>query len=245
MLVKYKYQTHSKFPRCGHDNEHTNHVLQCRESGADLIWKNEMTKLQTWLETHDLHPELVQVIITGLNTWRTGSPNPYIPTTNSIRQAQIKQNRIGWFQFIEGFWTKDFLNVQQNLFTIENITKSSTLLLSKAQRRIWMVAWAMWEQRNLFLHDTNQSFHPQELKAIDTEIQYELGKGLANLAPTYSPLFSINLPSFLETSHVNKLNWITTIWTVRELNNPAYFLDNDTDMDPLTRYRYLRWKQQL
>ena len=103
----------------------------------------------------------------------------------------------------------------------------------------------MWEQRNLFLHETNHSFHPQEIKAIDTEIEFEMEKGLDNLDPTYSPLFSYTLPTLLEKLHVNKLNWVTTVWTVRELNNPAYFLDNDTVMDPLTRYRYLRWKQQL
>ena len=108
-----------------------------------------------------------------------------------------------------------------------------------------MVTWAMWEQRNSFLQNKNHTFHPQEIKAIGTEIESEMNKGLDNLATSYSPLFSTPLPTLLEKSHVNKLNWITTVWTIRELDDPAYFSTIDTDMDPLTRYRYLKWKQQL
>ena len=98
---------------------------------------------------------------------------------------------------------------------------------------------------NQYLHDTNNLFHPQEIQNINYEITYERNKGLDTLFPSYASILSEPLIALLAKTHIQKLNWLTTVWTVRELNNNAYFLETQTDFDPLTRYRYLRWKQSL
>ena len=87
---------------------------------------------------------------------------------------------------------------------------------------------SLWEQRNSFLHKTNHSFHPKERNDIILKIEYEKNKGLDNLDSTYSSLFSDSIETLLEKSHVDKLN------TIRELENPSYFLNNKTFLDPLT-----------
>ena len=86
---------------------------------------------------------------------------------------------------------------------------------------------------------------PKKIQNIDHEITYERNKGLDTLSTSYSTLFSEPLIVLLAKTHIQKLNWLTTVWTVRELNDNAYFLETQTSFDPLTRYRYLRWKQQL
>lgn len=245
MLLKYRYQTHTKCPRCGADNERTDHVLQCKGAETSTIWKDEIKKLQEWMISQDLYPELVTLIITELNNWRDNHTSTYTPTNQHLQQALTSQRRIGWFHFIEGFWANSFVLCQQAFFDANNSPKSSTLLLSKTQRRIWKVAWSLWSHRNQYLHDTNNSFHPQEIQNIDHEITYERNKGLDTLSTSYSTLFSEPLIVLLAKTHIQKLNWLTTVWTVRELNDNAYFLETQTSFDPLTRYRYLRWKQQL
>ena len=226
MLVRYKYQMNSKCSSCGKEKKHTDHAILCQEQGASLIWTNKMKKLEDWMTSQDFHPKIVQVIVTGLHSWRTNTPNTYLPLNIHLQQAQTHQAQIGWFRFIEGFWTKEFQQCQQTFLTNSNIDKSSTLLLSKAQRRIQMVAWSLWEQRNSLLHKTNDSFHPKEINEINLEIEYETNKGLDNLNFTFSSLFSDITHTLLEKTHINKLNWLTTIWTICKLDHPSYFLDN-------------------
>ena len=96
-----------------------------------------------------------------------------------------------------------------------------------------------------FFIDKNKSFHPQEQKAIDQDIVIEKNKGVDGISSLYTPLFAQSLQSLLEKPLFNKNNWLTTIWTVLELNNNAYFLDDEPNIDPLLCYRYLRWKQTL
>ena len=103
----------------------------------------------------------------------------------------------------------------------------------------------MWGHRNAFLHENNKSLHPHEITAIDKEIEYELSQGLALLPHSHTNLFSEALPVLLEKTLSNKLNWLTTVWTLRELHNSSYFMASNTIVDPLSRYRYLRWKHNL
>ena len=103
----------------------------------------------------------------------------------------------------------------------------------------------MWEHRNMFLHDTNSSLHPHEIITINKEIEYEHTQGLSLLPSSHTGLFSEGLLVLLGKTLPLKLNWLTTVWTLRELHNTSYFLDTNTIVDPLSRYRYLRWKQTL
>ena len=155
------------------------------------------------------------------------------------------QQHIGHLQFIEGFWSIKFNQCQKLHFKNINSTQSSQLLLSKVQRRIWKIAWALWEHRNNFLHDRNKSFHPQEIKDVVNEITFEKQKGLDTLSNKFHTLFSKSLQQLLDQLHINKLNWLVTVWTARELVNPAYLYENTSAVDPLTRHWYLKWKQSL
>ena len=105
MLVRYKYQMNSKCSSCGKEKKHTDHAILCQEQGASLIWTNKMKKLEDWMTSQDFHPKIVQVIVTGLHSWRTNTPNTYLPLNIHLQQAQTHQAQIGWFCFIEGFWT--------------------------------------------------------------------------------------------------------------------------------------------
>ena len=156
-----------------------------------------------------------------------------------------EQRHICHLQFIEGFWSTKFNQCQTHHLKNINTTQSSQLLLSKVQRRIWKVAWSLWAHRNNFLHDRNKSFHPQEIKDIVKEITFEKNKGLSTLSNKFDTLFSKSLQQILEQSHINKLHWLVTVWTARELVNPAYLYENTANADPLTRQRYFKWKESL
>jgi hypothetical protein len=49
MLKIYKYQSHSKCPRCLTDNETTTHVLCCQEPEAAALWNQSLLDLEQWM----------------------------------------------------------------------------------------------------------------------------------------------------------------------------------------------------
>ena len=89
------------------------------------------------------------------------------------------------------------------------------------------------------------SYHPQEIKDINKEITHEWVIGLGSLNNQHSSLFNGTLEDKLKSNHKTKLRWLTTVWTLRELQHPEYLSQAMEQSDPMTRYRYLRWKLHL
>ena len=118
----------------------------------------EIEKLRKWMSTQPLHPQLAKQIILYLNSWKCRVPKPRnLPVQFLLCKAILQQDRLGWKQFIEGFWSKHWNECQAEYFKAINRPNSSTLLLSKVQRRIWQIAWEMWFHRNQHLHSNSSS----------------------------------------------------------------------------------------
>ena len=113
------------------------------------------------------------------------------------------------------------------------------------QRRIWLIAWKLWEHRNKYLHETRKSIHPQDVRNIHQEIEYEYSKGLDTLPNMYQTLFQEPLSQLLERTPSQKLTWIYTIWSARETLNPAYFIEQlPASAQSAIRFKYVHWKAQ-
>jgi hypothetical protein len=194
MLRIYKHQRHAKCPRCLLDNEDTAHVLQCENPQAMALWTQSIDQLEQWMLSNAGHPELVELIVLGLTSWRNSSllPLEYDILEPTLIQAYRKQRRIGWRSFIEGYWAIDWRLCQAAHFNQINSQKSSILWISRVQRKIWHIAWKMWEQRNEFLHHNGETIHTYEMNALGEEIQKEWDEGLGQLPPTYNHLFNGN-----------------------------------------------------
>ncbi len=110
MLQIYKHQKHSKCPRCMMNDEDTAHVLRCQHADAITLWQQSVDKLEQWMINNQGHPEMIELIILGLNAWHSSNilPLKYDILEPSLSIAYRKQRRIGWRSFIEGFWTKEW-----------------------------------------------------------------------------------------------------------------------------------------
>ena len=245
MLKIYKWQTHTKCPRCLQDNETTEHVLRCQGEQTQEIWESELPVLELWMKKNNIHSELISITTHGIKAWLENDIIQITPSNRHLQRALCHQQQIGWFNFILGFWSKNFLQCQQEHLQQRNSEKSPYLLLASVQRKIWKIAWDIWEHRNKFLHETNHSYHPTEKRAIDKEIAHEWEKQLDGLPRQYLTLFHGTLQQKHAKSHTAKLKWLTTIWTLREMVNPNYFTQVHHDIDPMTRHRYLAWKDNL
>ena len=164
MLELYKYQTHSNCPRCNTNNENIAHVLQCPNKQACIEWDKNMEALKQWMLQNKMPPNLTHIIISNtilsntilsnINAWKYKAPhNQILPTSLILQKVILEQDWLGWKAFIEGFWTKKWNLAQKEYLYKINPPKSSELLLSKVQCRIWQIAWNMWSHRNNFWHD--------------------------------------------------------------------------------------------
>ena len=243
-LEQYAYQTHSKCPRCGANGETPSHVIKCKEETACQLWDKEMISLSAWMKKEKIQTDIRNTIIHNLNSWKYNTtPASTLPQNDHLKQAILQQDCISWTSFVEGFWSKSWRYAQSAYLTSIASTKSPLLLLSKTQRKIWMIAWEMWTHRNEHLHTTCKSVHPEERPDIDSEIQQEWDNGTSSLPLHSRGLMQGSLEQTLQMSYSAKRQWLTTIWTARETLNPNYLKNNpsSSDMDT-TRFRYERWK---
>jgi hypothetical protein len=243
MLVRYAYQKHSKCPRCGQDNETTSHIIQCQQPEAVDLWRTEVQSLRTWMLSTMGHPELVSVITASLLEWQSSSRG-YLATPDdaTLQLAVNRQRRIGWKSFIEGFWASDWRECQTVYLRERQSQRSSALWISKVQRRIWEIAWQMWQHRNNILHNNGKTIHTQETVALDDEIRQEMDLGIDDLHHKYTHLFQHTLHEILHKPMTHKRMWIMSVWSARDNNDDDIRLVRNRHRDILNIYN--RWKKK-
>jgi hypothetical protein len=97
MLKIYKHQKHSKCPRCMANDEDTSHVLRCPHNDATALWNKSIETMENWMVNNHRHPELIKLIILGLQTWRNDNLLPlyYDILEPLLKKAYTKQRRLG------------------------------------------------------------------------------------------------------------------------------------------------------
>ena len=245
MLKRYNYQSHTSCPRCGRTQETTSHVLQCKQDSACQLWDKEVSNLHNWMIKQKMQPLLAEIITHNISAWKYSTQiNQLLPQNQHLCQALLQQDRIGWKQFIEGFWSKSWRKCQQQHFDNIHSPNSSLLLLSKTQRRIWRITWEMWQHRNNHLHGDLAATPAVERTSIDDEVTTEWNLGISTLSAHYRHLFQGSLEEKLQKSYHNKRVWLAMVWAARETLDINYLSNNPTQLDTTIRLRYEQWKQR-
>ena len=247
MIKRYRYQTHDNCPRCNSPNEDTQHVIKCQHPVAKELWETELNSTLTWMLASDIEPDIATSIISNLQGWyKNDFPTTSGTNNHLVSQAIRKQTHIGWKSFLEGFWVKEWEQAQNIYFKEKSSPKSTELLISKAQRRIWKIAWPLWLHRNEILHETQKSIHPQEMINLDEEVQYEWNKGLDQLPQTHHHKFTVSLDDLLRHNCTSKINWLFSIWAARETKDPTYLSTQiHRHSQPALKFKYVAWKTRI
>ena len=224
MLKRYKYQHHDKCPCCNIPNETMTHILLCDRPSAQTLWKSKLDSLVGWMIMSDVAPDISIAIISNLKRQHLNLLP--VDTSNGgnviIPRAIRKQTDIDLNLLLEGFWIKNWEEIQQLYFMDKNSPKYSVLLMSKTKCRAWEIAWSMWLYCNNILHSENRSIHPQEQLYLDKELQYKWQHGISNLPPQYQHKFHISLNALLCQSCTAKINWLLSVWTTIETSDSDY-----------------------
>jgi hypothetical protein len=238
MLQRYRHQNHSDCPRCGVSGETTAHIIQCQESGAKSLWRNGIKSLEGWMLDNQGHPEMTRIICRQLQNWQMKREDPHLtPSEGTLILACQQQQKIGWFNFIQGFLSLQWRVCQAEHLIRTKSKKSAILWMSRFQKRLFQIVWDLWDHRNKLLHGAGDRMHPTSLRNIDEDIQSEWNRNLDTLPSRYANLFTGTIDKILNFQPNEKKRWLTSIWAARDkLNGGIQIWDRNSILD------YDKWK---
>ncbi len=120
-----------------------------------------------------------------------------------------KQARIGWRRFFEGWISIKWTEAQQryyNLIKSYRMVKRWTTALIK---KLWEIAWDLWEHRNGILHETDNVVTSASLCRLDRKVTDTYGKLTNALLPANDRhLLSVSLSRLFQKDFGYKETWL-------------------------------------
>ena len=229
MMKIRKHWDHSKCPRCGHDEETTEHVVQCATAATQAVWDNGIAKLEEWMTLQDTEPELQKHILYNLHQWRKGANHRSLRTHNRwLLKALQRQNSMGWHNFLLGRHAKEFEMVQTTHYQAKSSRKTGFRWTVALIKKLMGIVWDIWDHRNSVLHKDEDNFHTKQLtEAADRQIRQEFIKGKSNLLQADKWMFRSKRHA-LKLPLGEKQRWLETAtgaraaWTDQQQRRPNY-----------------------
>ena len=174
MMRQWGKRTSAKCPRCD-CNEDAQHVWKCRGSGTDEIWTTAMGKFKDELVKLHTHPNLGEVLCDRLTAWRHDlEPTVEVSHFLGLRTTIENQERVGWQAMLEGMPVQGWEEVQQRYFVWRKKRQTGKRWLVAIIKKLWDVAWDLWEHRNGILHDSDTNVAEQQLN-FEVTVEYNMG----------------------------------------------------------------------
>jgi hypothetical protein len=94
-------------------------------------------------------------------------------TLPHIRQVLVHQDAIGWTNLLEGCIDNGWTEVQALYYRTIGSQRSGLRWTVAVIKKLWDVAWDLWEQHNGFLHDAEYQETLHNMASIDAEIRFQ------------------------------------------------------------------------
>ena len=151
-----KGQTPSNCPCCSEPDETTYHVLLCENPSRKKLFFQSVDKLESWLEKHDTHPELAEMLIKYLRgRGKVSMRSCYRgKRTNRSRLWRFakEHDRLGWRNFTEGRFSKKLERVQRKHYKSTESRRSSAKWTAEFLHQIFRLTHLQWTYRNNYIH---------------------------------------------------------------------------------------------
>jgi hypothetical protein len=97
----------------------------------------------------DTHPDIIETIHKYLSSWHSSSPFEFV-CPNSTYQALSDQQVVGGRRFFE---VKSWTEIQQHYYSLIHSRRSGRRWTIELIKRLWQIAWDIWQHRNDVLHE--------------------------------------------------------------------------------------------
>ena len=212
-MLQRKEWTHSKCPRCPEEIEKSTHVWTCPSEGAQDIWSEALDELRLWLASQRTHNTVAEVICTRLQQWWTGASLTHFDVhLLGLQKAVEVQDAMGWDAAFEGRWATNWVEIQGRHFKNNQLQRTGLRWLTAVIRKVWLIAWALWEHRNGVQEEVKNAARSVWNKAT---IRDEYGLGVIGLAGYDTCLFNKLLVDRLKDTLSHQEAWIRRVQAAR------------------------------
>ena len=181
------------------------------------------------MNDNDAEPNMTKIIFTSLRAWKNVDNLPYPRTEvpHIVIEAMIEKDGIGWYNCINGFISRKRRLIQRAYFKDLRSMKSPELWIARFQRRIWEIAWWLWQRQNEFLHNDGRTIHFQETAALNRETRKEYLMTGIGLPLSYQHLFQGDREDLITQPIHAKQEWLTSVWVARDHHMPTQVRPRD------------------
>jgi Reverse transcriptase (RNA-dependent DNA polymerase) len=204
VLKKRKEKTDSTCRRCGSEETAT-HVWQCQDIQVQEIWSRSIASMVSFLDDLNTDPVITNAITTNLLGWYNGTLQLSDNNANPI----FGQQSIGWQFLLEGWIGKQWRMQQSQHFLLIKSKKSSLRWTIAVIKKLWDIAWDLWEHRNgvEHMHDTTVAHELLNRQIEDAFENFDEGSGVS-----YAYMFREEEKLLLQTAGIGyKRAWIRNV----------------------------------
>jgi len=177
-LQKWKWRTDAKCPRCGEETETTYHVLQCNHPAAVNRWNDGLRQAKKWMNIElSTNPLITDAILHGIHNWKTQSTGTE-DWNRDTRDASTEQQDIGWWNMLMGLHSNKWQLIQQSHYRHIGSKQSAKRWTSLVIRKLWEIAWDMWQHRCRVAHD-----HAEVLPGISDDLDQTIKEEARHVPP--------------------------------------------------------------
>jgi hypothetical protein len=231
MMKLWKQRVIDNCPKCREPNETTTHVLQCKSEATNAIWEKSLESLEGWLRENNTCPDIKRLLLQILNQWRLGQVVQNITDIEfeSCEGVFRAQKEIGWRQLMGGCLSFEWAKAQEDYFKWIGIRRTGERWVTELIKKLWDIAWDLWEDRNKALHNTSMEAILSGVASLDKAINEEYQLGSAGLPKAVRDNFPDDIEEVLKAPLIQKKSWFTLVRAARELIHDERIQDEFTD----------------
>jgi hypothetical protein len=195
--------------------ETAQHVNQCQDPAAVECWQEGLEKLRSTLEDNDTPNDVIEYIVTALRAWQRDEQVPHADyLSEQFEEATLQQQELGWSAFVEGRLGRNWETALSDHYKKTKSKKNGKRWMTAVIRKLWEIAWDMWNQRNDIVHAVEEA---RTRSQLEEDIRKEFKLGTRGLNKLVQRMFRAGVLAILRKQTVYQKGWLRWVRTNREL----------------------------
>ena len=230
---RWKQQQSNQCPICFTDDETTEHVILCKDERVNDQWKNSIAALELQLDKLGTPRTILNTIVQQLLLWR--DPNHSV-TGEQIQSIIEQQTKVGWKNFLYGRVVPAWQHEHTKLVPSKNGYKSKRWL-TQLIRKLWNVAWDLWEHRNGITHSADHPWRIEERNITADKIREQYYLGTTTLLRKDHHRLSRPQEELLALDHDEQTKWLQSVVASRKQYEQSLTRTDDTHSQMVVNMR--------
>ena len=209
MLFRRGERSTPTCPNCASVEKHR-HIVKCQSNRATVAYRNIERNFESWLKQSTSQP-IRLAIMAHLDAYREDEEvRRDDDWGHDVVSASTQQSHIGDNAFMEGFMATGWEKAQEKHLSKIESKRNPSRWVTALIRKLWNVAWDMWDSRNGEVHKNKTTRKEQIIAQLDAEIRSTHSEGQTNrfLPRMERTFFRQELEEVLKHTEYQKRTWL-------------------------------------